>query len=59
MKLRFKKLPGSGSVLVGVDGQTPKDIGKEEVVVEFNESVTICDNPLNICRCIVKIEKEV
>ncbi len=57
MKIKLTKLPGSKTVNVSIDDAPSEMMDKEEMVIEVKKSVTICDNPLNICRCIVKVEK--
>lgn len=57
MELKLTKLPGCSTVNVSVDNEFSKVMHGNEMTVNFEESITICDNPLNICRCIVKIEK--
>ena len=64
MKLKISKVEGSGTVFVA-KGSGRSEFLEEPIILDTDKfigtqkSITICDNPLNICRCIVKIEEVV
>ena len=55
MKLKIIK-EGNSLVYVNVDGKPSELLEGKEKIIEFDRRFGICDNPLNISRCIVTIE---